>query len=131
MNADVPEYSFSSFSPKRRMDTTRGVRGGVIPPGVWTIGLPRETGDSKGPWVSVLMPDEETRQTFPQRDYDVERFKIHGPGPKGSDGCIVMRRGHREPLLELVKGAGGASLTVLWHTNKPLNEILHVIGRFA
>ncbi len=114
VTSGVPEYSLASFSPYRRMDEARQVRGGAIPPGVWRIEVPVESGDTKGPWVSVLTPSAETRELFPQRDFDVARFKIHGTGPKGSDGCLVIKPGHRIPFLEAVKAAGGASLTVLW-----------------
>jgi hypothetical protein len=115
------------------MDAKRGVRGGAIPPGVWKILPPREHGDSKGPWVSVLMPDDETRKAYPQRDYDVERFKVHGTGPKGSDGCIVIAPVHRIPLLKAVKEAGGATLTVLWEGDR-MNERLELskmLGNYA
>lgn len=117
--ASVRQASLSSYSPFRKMD--KGVRGGAIPPGTWKILPPVVSGDSKGPWVSVLVPDDSTRQSYPQRDYDAARFKIHGPGPQGSDGCLVIEKVHRIQLLKAVKQAGGATLTVLWDGER-LNE---------
>lgn len=111
--AGVAQASLVSYSPFRKMQGT--TRGGAIPPGKWRVLVPRVSGDSKGPWVSVLMPEAGTRDAFPQRDYDIERFKIHGTGPKGSDGCIVIAPQHRIPILKAVKAAGGATLTVMWH----------------
>lgn len=119
--AGLPETTFASYSPYRRMNASKGVRGGAIPPGQWNILPPVIGGDSKGPWVSRLVPDETTRKDNPHRDYDVEPFKIHGRGPKGSDGCLVIEYSHRKPLLEAVQAAGGATLTVLWDGER-MNE---------
>jgi hypothetical protein len=122
-NDIVAEFTLASFSPYRKMNQQRNTRGGAIPPGTWRIEVPREAGDPKGPWVSLLTPDTETRERYPQRDFDVAPFKIHGNGPLGSDGCIVIKPGHRIPFLEAVKKAGGASLTVLWQGDR-MNERL-------
>jgi hypothetical protein len=126
----VPEFSLASFSPYRRMDQEVGIRGGAIPPGLWRIEVPVEAGDSKGPWVSRLIPDSSTREMYPQRDFDVAPFKVHGNGPQGSDGCIVILPGHRIPFLTAVKDAGGASLLVVWEGER-LNEQLELRTRFA
>ena len=129
--AGVPQTSLASYSPfVKKAGTTRG---GAIPPGTWRILMPKESGDSKGPWVSVLMPDAATRDSFPQRDYDIERFKIHGTGPKGSDGCLVIAPAHRIPLLKAVKEAGGATLLVLWDGAR-MNERIELsqrLGKYA
>ncbi len=122
----VSEYSIASYSPYRRM-IHKTQRGGAIPPGVWRIEDPREKGDSKGVWVAVLTPSAEVRKLYPQRDFDIERFKIHGNGPNGSDGCIVILPGDRLPFLKAVKKAGGASLTVVWDGDR-MEERLQ-IGR--
>jgi hypothetical protein len=125
----TPQQSLSSYNPHRKMQAA--TRGGAIPPGWWTIGTPVVSGDTKGPWVSVLTPDEATRQAYAARDYDKARFKIHGPGPKGSDGCIVIERPHRVLLLTAVRASPtGARLRVLWEGER-MNERLEHSSRLA
>ena len=126
----VAQSTLSSYSPTRAKNDSAGIRGGAIPPGTWTIRPPKISGDTKGPWVSVLVPDTGTRADYPERDYDVERFKIHGTGPLGSDGCLVIDSTHRIPLLKAVKKAGGATLTVLWDGVR-MNERLEAAQRNA
>jgi hypothetical protein len=64
-----------------------GVRGGPIPPGRYTVHPPMRH-PRLGP-ACFLDPDPENDM----RGRD--DFWIHGPGPRGSDGCLVPLAGGR------------------------------------
>jgi hypothetical protein len=127
VNPSVPQKTLASYNPHRMM--AGATRGGALPPGWWRILPPTEAGDSKGPWVSVLMPEDSVRESY-LRDYDLARFKIHGTGEQGSDGCIVMEKVARIQLLTAVRDAGGARLEVLWEGER-MNERLEMSERAA
>jgi hypothetical protein len=115
-NPKVRENSFNSyFASKPTISHAHGKRGGAVPPGNWTIMPPQNHVHHLGYYVSKLVPDEATEKRYPQRRYKFpEGFYIHGPGIQGSDGCLIIERIHRLPLLRAIGEAGGASLTVLW-----------------
>jgi hypothetical protein len=109
-----PEYSLGSFSSYRKKDDKEGVRGGVLPPGLWRVEKPSKYKGKKKAPVSILVPiniDEPLKDLRPAqktpygRDYTEEPFLIHGRGPKGSDGCLVIEPIPRAALLHAVEAA--------------------------
>ena len=82
------------------------MHGGPIPEGRYTIMTPAfdaHLGDS-----AVLIPDMENEM------FNRDGFVIHGRGPHGSDGCIViMNPAALEFLLEGLKKSAGGTLIVL------------------
>jgi hypothetical protein len=110
-----PEATFASYNAHRATKKVRGItqrRGGSLPPGLWQIEKPSVyRGKFRKP-VAKLAPIGIQREEFPTRDYNKEPFLIHGPGDKGSDGCIVIGRVNRKRLLDAIEGAGGAILLV-------------------
>lgn len=108
-----PESTLASYSAHRA--TVKGKearRGGSLPPGLWQIEKPSSYTGKLGKPVARLTPIGMQRSGFPTREYDNEPFLIHGPGDLGSDGCIVIERTRREPLLDAIERAGGAILLV-------------------
>jgi hypothetical protein len=110
-----PESSFASYSPHRATKdatkTTKPVRGGSLPPGLWRIEKPSLYAGRMGRPAAKLTPIGMQETEF-QRDYKDEPFLIHGPGKLGSNGCIVIEKNFRKPLLDAVEKAGGAILLV-------------------
>lgn len=106
------ERSFESFSPHRATNKKTHIRGGVIPPGLWRIELPSKYTGSFGKPVSKLTPVSNQVSDYATREYVNAPFLIHGPGEKGSDGCIVIEKVERRRLLSAVEKAGGATLLV-------------------
>ncbi len=107
-----PQYSVASYDPRKKTKGNSGVdRGGPIPPGLWWI-YPPQWKDNKhpslGPWVSYVKP------TGNQLKYYKERtgFFIHSPGPRGSDGCLVISRDKRIALLKAIESVNGVALEV-------------------
>lgn len=106
------DRSFDSFSPYKATDDKTGARGGVLPPGKWKIQKPSNyKGKMKAP-VAKLTPFGSQIVDFSMREYTNRPFLIHGPGEKGSDGCIVIERVERKRLLDAIEKAGGATLLV-------------------
>lgn len=116
----APQSSMASFSPYRAKDGARGVRGGTLPPGYYKVeSHTRYRGAIKGPPISKLTPIHldpafggDRQHASYGRDFQREPFLIHGPGVKGSDGCIVIDLVHRKPLLLAAHDAGLVVLRV-------------------
>jgi len=109
-----PDTSLASYSPYQKTDKGKGTRGGTIPPGYYKVGKPSEySGSMKGPPISKLTPidvsdpfsDTGNSDTPYGRDFNDAPFLIHGRGPEGSDGCIVIDGAHRKPLLDAVEAS--------------------------
>jgi hypothetical protein len=83
----VPDRSLASYSPHRRK--AHGIRGGVIPPGWWRVERPSEYRGKMMRPSARLIPMSMQWVDY-NRDYDREPFLIHGRGPQGSDGCLVI-----------------------------------------
>ena len=79
------------------------VHGGPIPPGRYDV-LPPAHHEKLG-----LSAKLEPLQKLPN---DRGGFYIHGKGPHGSDGCIVLDRSDLVPLMRDLKASGGGSLVV-------------------
>lgn len=104
-----PSTSFSSFSPYVAKNDASGQRGGTLPPGYYYIQPPSQyNGHVKGKPISRLIAvqidpaigiDGKSQASYGR---DMSTFLIHGPGIVGSDGCIVIDRVHRVPLLQAV-----------------------------
>jgi hypothetical protein len=90
--------------------------GGPVPPGRYKIkpNNPQNPRNQK-PWVHTHLGASAYLEPAPGNVmYDRGGFYIHGPGPHGSDGCIVPpNRNEFNTLLKGLKLAGGASLHVL------------------
>ncbi|WP_043286776.1 hypothetical protein [Paraburkholderia oxyphila] len=110
------ERSFDSYSPFRATNDKKGIRGGAIPPGLYRIERPSEyQGDAWDP-AAVITPQFLDAQFAGCREFKKVPFEIHGPGEKGSDGCIVIEKTSRTRLLGAVEKAGGATLLVTLNT---------------
>lgn len=120
-----PDNTLASYGAYRGKDAATGQRGGTLPPGYYRVEKPSTYGGSiHGPPISKLTPisiDEPFAALNPTstpdapygRDYEKEPFLIHGPGVKGSDGCIVIDWTHRKPLLDEVEAVdAGITLRV-------------------
>ena len=82
------------------------------PPGKWKIEKPSQyKGNMKAP-AAKLTPLGNQVVDYPMREYVNRPFLIHGPGEKGSDGCIVIEKIERKRLLDAIEKAGGATLLV-------------------
>lgn len=94
------------------------MRGGVIPPGVWLVnGIPFSKKDGAPTDLSFqLYPISDSIRAFYKREYDKSKFYIHGAGPKGSDGCILLPKPERERLKTCLGGYGYVYLTVVFNT---------------
>lgn len=77
-----------------KADAERGIRGGPIPPGAYRIHR-SATNDVLGR-SSFLEPDPANAM------WGRDGFFIHGPGPKGSDGCIVPEQSCVAPILDRI-----------------------------
>lgn len=112
------DHCFDSFSPYKTTDDKTNTRGGVIPPGKWRIEKPSDyNGRMKAP-AAKLTPLGNQIVDFSMREYTDRPFLIHGPGEKGSDGCIVIERVERKRLLDAIERAGGATLLVTQTTQE-------------
>lgn len=94
-------YAFKEVDNKKKH---LHVHGGPIPPGKYTI-LP--SGDHKKLGFSAKL---EPQHRLPN---DRGGFYIHGPGPHGSDGCIVPNSKEFPDLMDKLKAANGGTLHVL------------------
>jgi hypothetical protein len=110
------ETSFASFSPHRGTDDARGVRGGTLPPGLWRVKVLENYAGRLGKPVARLTPMSYQVADYPTREYAHRPFLIHGRGEQGSDGCIVIARPERVPLLDAIGKAGGATVLVTLST---------------
>ena len=82
-----------------------GTRGGPVPPGSYTI-HPPGLHINLGPSAKLTIPAGQHQVNH--RD----GFYIHGQGPKGSDGCIVLQKPALDSLLEKLRKSGGGHLQV-------------------
>lgn len=82
----------------QKAERGKGIRGGPIPPGEYTILAPGPSG--AGHVVANLIPRYKTTRSG---------FQIHGRGPLGSDGCIVPldQRQFSDLIAALTKDSGG------------------------
>lgn len=80
------------------------VRGGPLPTGSYAIGIPAVHGKLG---LSAAL---NYGSKFKVRSGG---FFIHGQGPKGSDGCIVIPHTHFQTLMNALKKSGGGHLQVL------------------
>jgi hypothetical protein len=79
------------------------VHGGPIPPGTYTIETP--SNHKKLGLSARLVP----HHALPN---DRGGFYIHGPGPHGSDGCIVVDRSDLHKFMHALTASKGGSLVV-------------------
>jgi hypothetical protein len=89
------------FSIDQKMNDARGIRGGTIPAGGYTIGKPYK--HPRLGKAAFLDPDK-SNQTFNRGG-----FFIHGRGVQGSDGCLVPLdpSEFQQLMAGLTKDAGG------------------------
>jgi hypothetical protein len=81
------------------------VHGGPIPPGPYRVARP-----TVHPLVRL---SARLTPTGGQPMFGRSGFLIHGPGPHGSDGCIVLEdRRQLAPLLAALDASGGGTLHV-------------------
>ena len=95
----------------REVHTDRDTHGGPIPPGQYKVGIPglHTTGDGHK-YLAAVLTAVVPAKTKLHRD----GFLIHGPGPHGSDGCIVpFHRTEFERLMGLLTKDSGGFLQVL------------------
>lgn len=92
-----------SYAVKEIDDKKNPRRGGPIPPGPYQIYPPYK--DHKLGLSARLRP----LFTPPNNRGG---FAIHGQGPKGSDGCIVLPDGDFNEVMEKLKKSGGGHLQV-------------------
>ena len=112
------ERTFGSFSPHRATDKGAGIRGGVIPPGLWQVDLPSNyDGKMKKP-AAKLIPRGHQVSDYSTREYTNTPFLIHGRGENGSDGCIVIEKEERVRLLGAIERSGGAMILVTVETRE-------------
>jgi hypothetical protein len=91
------------YSTGVKLDEIRGVRGGPLPTGSYTILPPSHHGHLG------LAARLNYAHAFQYRDGG---FYIHGQGPKGSDGCIVVPDEHFQDFMQRLKESHGGHLTV-------------------
>ena len=108
-------YDFKSRSPltKEKQAGPKGgehyvQRGGTIPPGhydcVFVASYPKLGGEV----IKLVQHDDAKVYQAPFTDQPIEHhrggFYIHGPGPKGSDGCIIFdNNSRRKDLNKAIK----------------------------
>ena len=92
-----------SYGVKEVADPLHPTRGGPIPPGPYHI-LPPGKDPHLG-HCSKLVP------LFTPLNHR-GGFAIHGQGPKGSDGCIVVPDKSFRPLMDKLRQSGGGHLHV-------------------
>jgi len=82
---------------------SKGIRGGPIPPGEYTILVPAKS--PAGHVIAALIPRYKTERSG---------FQIHGRGPLGSDGCIVpLEAAQFSDLIARLTRDSGGILTVI------------------
>lgn len=92
-----------SYALKEIDNPKNPVRGGPIPPGPYQI-YPPEKSSKLGPCARL-----EPLFTPPNNRGG---FAIHGQGPKGSDGCIVIPDKEFHGVMDKLKKSGGGHLQV-------------------
>jgi hypothetical protein len=92
-----------SYGVKEVSGSKHPTRGGPLPPGSYHI-HPPATGGSLG-----LHARLDPLFTAPNHRGG---FAIHGQGPKGSDGCIVIPDDRFRPFMDQLKKCGGGHLHV-------------------
>lgn len=135
--AGKAQDSMASYDPKKAtsgLGTEQDERGGVLPPGLWWVYPPEWKNDKKHPtlgsWVSYLKPVGNQAKKFPKREYGKETgFFIHGTGPHGSNGCIVIAGEVRHNLLLAVEKARGVALEVVLSEKHSPADLLRYIQR--
>jgi len=85
-------------------------RGGPIPRGTYSVGIPcmNNFGTAAQPHMVMSCVLKPTGQAMYQRD----NFFIHGQGSVGSDGCVVPTHGKVHEIFHLVKKHHGAWMIV-------------------
>ena len=84
-----------------------GSSGGPIPTGRYAIEKPLTNYHGKGRWAK-LIPDSHNAMLHRAG------FAIHGPGPRGSDGCIVPRNvAEFHELMDALEVDEGGTLYVI------------------
>lgn len=78
--------------------------GGPIPPGKYAIGIPA--------MHPTLKLSARLTPTGGQPLFGRDGFLIHGPGPHGSDGCIVVEKKNLAGLMKALADTGGGTLFV-------------------
>jgi hypothetical protein len=135
--AGKAQFSLESYDPKKATSGSgkeKNERGGALPSGLWWVYPPEWKKDNKHPtlgsWVSFLKPVGNQAEKFPTRKYDKETgFFIHGTGPHGSNGCIVIPGQVRQELLLAVEKAGGVTLEVVLSEKYSPADLLRYIQR--
>lgn len=94
----------SPYSTGVTENEKKGIRGGPLPTGSYSIGIPASHGK-----LGLSAPLT-YHSKFKVRSGG---FYIHGQGPKGSDGCIVVPHEHFQSLMDALKKSGGGHLQVL------------------
>lgn len=92
-----------SYAVKEVDDPKQPIRGGPIPPGSYQIYPP-----AKSPHLGLCAKLNPLFKVPNNR----AGFAIHGQGPKGSDGCIVIPDKEFAGLMEKLKTSGGGHLQV-------------------
>jgi hypothetical protein len=93
-----------AFKMKGAINARNHEHGGPIPPGKYRIAVPAQHPKLK---LSARLTPEPG-----QPMYGRDGFLIHGPGPHGSDGCIVVEKKELVKLMDALKAAGGGTLFV-------------------
>lgn len=78
--------------------------GGPLPPGKYGIAKPAVHPKLK---LSARLTPRGGQAMFGR-----DGFLIHGPGPHGSDGCIVVEKKALVPLMDALTASGGGTLYV-------------------
>lgn len=85
--------------------SAKHVHGGPIPMGSYSIAKPAQH--------PTLKLSARLTPTGGQPMFGRDGFLIHGPGPHGSDGCIVLEdRKQLKALMDALKASGGGTLYV-------------------
>ena len=109
-----------SWDSDRKIDEAKGIRGGPLPSGWYVVQPPKPYPEYNWSMGAELVPTATSLirriETEPNLKIEVTSrngFFIHGPGHKGSDGCIVpFKKADFYKLMEALKGDTPIALRV-------------------
>ena len=112
-----------SWSFLTKEEASKSIRGGIIPPGPYVCRYVanhstfHECIYLEQTVASLLVPDPASPAGI--KVHDRGGFYIHGSGPKGSDGCIVVRDKQERLRLNKAIKTNGATLLRVVHPFLP------------